>query len=366
LPAFSHAASATVHTVSDRSPTRLVVLFGGASAEHDVSCVSGRHVLVAARSNYTLDPVGITRTGQWVKVTETARQLAAGEELPDSLEVVGEPIDPLAYLDPDCVVFPVLHGPMGEDGSLQGLLEMAAVPYVGSGVLGSALCMDKLIAKEVLDAKSIPQCRHLAVNSSEWSAATAADLVDELGTPLFVKPANMGSSIGVSRATDVGEIDAALKLAFSYDEWVVVEEAVAGREIECSVLGNRTPRVSVAGEIVPGADFYSYEDKYENGADLRIPADLPAAQLAELQDIAATAYLALRAEGLARADFFLEDPGRGFLLNELNTMPGFTPISMYPKLWDASGLPYDQLIDELVGLARERFERRGRHTRTDH
>ena len=352
--------------VSDQKRTRLVVLFGGASAEHDVSCVSARHVLAAAdRRKYELDPVGITRSGEWVAATSARALIEAGETLPPSLECAGDPIEPLTYLDRDCVVFPVLHGPMGEDGSLQGLLDIAGVPYVGSGVLGSALCMDKLMAKEVLAAHDVPQCRHIGVNSSEWTTGTAAALVEELGSPLFVKPANMGSSIGVSRASDATEVEAALKLAFSYDEWVVVEEGVAGREIECSVLGNRQLRVSLPGEIVPGAEFYDYEDKYEDGADLRIPAALADGTLATMQEIAVTAFAALRLEGLARADFFLEEPGRGLLLNELNTMPGFTPISMYPKLWDVSGLPYAELIDALIDLAGERFERRNRHTRTD-
>lgn len=353
--------------VSEHKRTRLVVLFGGASAEHDVSCVSARHVLAAAdRDRYELDPVGITRDGLWVSASGARALIDAGEELPASLDCTGDPIEPLTHLGGDCIVFPVLHGPMGEDGSLQGLLQMANVPYVGSGVLGSALCMDKVMAKEVLAAHGVPQCRHVAINASEWAGDTAATLLEQLGSPVFVKPANMGSSIGVSRAADATEVDTALKLAFSYDEWVVVEEAVAGREIECSVLGNRDPRVSLPGEIVPGADFYDYEDKYDDGAELRIPAALPEETITRMQRTAIDAYRALRAEGLARADFFLEEPGRGLMLNELNTMPGFTPISMYPKLWDVSGLPYAGLIDELVDLAVERFARRNRHTRTDH
>jgi D-alanine-D-alanine ligase len=356
-----------VQCVSEQLRTRLVVLFGGASAEHDVSCVSARHVLAAAdRSRYELDPVGITREGRWVTATAARALIQEGAELPASLDCAGDPIEPLTHLSGDCVVFPVLHGPMGEDGSLQGLLEMAGVPYVGSGVLGSALCMDKVMTKEVLAGHGLPQCQHVALNSSELGHDTAVTLLEELGSPLFVKPANMGSSIGVSRATDASAVEAALKLAFSYDEWVVVEEAVTGREIECSVLGNGDPRVSLPGEIVPGAAFYDYADKYQDGADLRIPAELPDETVAHIQQTAIAAYRALRAEGLARADFFLEEPGRGLLLNELNTMPGFTPISMYPKLWDVSGLPYAELIDELVDLARERFERRNRHTRTDH
>ena len=367
MPAVWHAASATVQDVSEQPRVRLVVLFGGASAEHDVSCVSARHVLAAAdRGRYQLDPVGITRAGDWVAATSTRRQIEAGEELPASLECVGDPIEPLTHLSGAGVVFPVLHGPMGEDGSLQGLLELARVPYVGSGVLGSALCMDKVMAKEVLAAHGVAQCRHVALSTEDWEHGTAAALLSQLDSPVFVKPANMGSSIGVSRAGDETGVEAALKLAFSYDEWVVVEEAVVGREIECSVLGNRHPRVSIPGEILPGADFYDYEDKYDDGAELRIPAELTDDDVARIQEAAIAAYRALRAEGLARADFFLEEPGRGLLLNELNTMPGFTPISMYPKLWEISGLGYADLIDELVELAVERFQRRTQHSRTDH
>ncbi|MGI9602995.1 MAG: D-alanine--D-alanine ligase family protein [Acidimicrobiales bacterium] len=352
---------------------RLVVLFGGQSAEHDVSCVSARHVLAAVDpSRYTIEPVGITRDGAWVRAEDAMAALARGaESLPDSLKAVGPDYDLLPAMHgalqegDQVVVLPVLHGPMGEDGTVQGFLELAGVPYVGCGVLGSALTMDKAKAKEVLAHAGIPQCEYRSFHRTEWSPQLADDVINQLGSALFVKPANMGSSIGVTRATSREELVAAVELALTYDEWIVIEEAITGREIECSVLGNDEPRVSLPGEILPADEFYSYNDKYHDGAaGLMVPADLPADVVADIQNTAAAALKALRCEGLARADFFFETDGRGLLLNELNTMPGFTPISMYPKMWAASGLSYPELIDELVRLALERHERRRR--RTDH
>ena len=266
------------------------------------------------------------------------------------------------------VVLPLLHGPLGEDGTIQGMLELANVPYVGSGVLGSALVMDKAKAKEVLRATGVPQTRWITLFEPDFNGSLDP-MVAELGLPLFVKPANMGSSVGVTKAHDVAELEAALELAFRYDEWVVVEEAVTAREIEFALLGNTQVECSVGGEIIPGAEFYDYEDKYAAGvATDVIPADIPADAMAQMQQLAEIAYRTLRAEGLARADFLFEDgpDGRGPLLNELNTMPGFTPISMYPKLWAASGLAYPDLIDKLIELALERHARRGQKRVTTH
>ena len=351
---------------------RLIVLFGGQSAEHDVSCTSARHVLAAIDpAKYAVEPVGISRDGEWVRAEDAIAALEQGvAALPERLKAIGPTIDPMPMLagpvDGAPVVFPVLHGPQGEDGTMQGLLELLNVPYVGTGVLGSALSMDKIKAKEMLDVHGIAQARWRGFHADDRAPALEADLVDDLGFPMFVKPANMGSSVGVSKAESPDELAAAVDLAASYDEWIVVEEGIDGREIECSVLGNREPVVSVAGEILPGADFYDYEDKYDDGAELLIPAPLSDAELADMQAIARRAFLALRCEGLARADFFYEPDGRGWLLNELNTMPGFTPISMYPKMWAASGLSYPDLIDRLVELAVERHERRNAHRRTDH
>jgi D-alanine-D-alanine ligase len=359
----------------EERPIRLVVLFGGQSAEHDVSCVTAAHVLRAADpERYAIEALGITRDGQWVTAEDARAALAGGAAaLPASLSAVGPAIDPTAAVvpaagsDETVVVFPLLHGPMGEDGTVQGLLELAGVPYVGSGVLGSALAMDKVVAKQITDKAGIPQARWRAWRSHQITTTTVDDAIAELGLPLFVKPANMGSSIGVSKAHDRAEAREALELALSYDDWVLVEEAVApAREIELAVLGNESPRVSVPGEVKPAAEFYDYDDKYHDGAaELLIPAPLDDELTARFQDLAVQAYTALRADGMARVDFFYEEHGRGPLLNEINTIPGFTPISMYPKLWEASGLSYPDLIDELVRLALERHEGKAKIRRTD-
>jgi D-alanine-D-alanine ligase len=339
---------------------RLVILFGGQSAEHDVSRVTARHVLAAADpDHYDLVPVGITRDGTWVRVDVDL------DALPDALPVDGSAIEPFSVLDRSqgpVVVLPLLHGPMGEDGTVQGLFEVAGVPYVGSGVLGSSLSMDKIAAKHLADALGFPQTAWRGLHRDEVTGPVAdsilAALIEDLGFPMFVKPANMGSSIGVSKATDRASLRDALDLALRFDEWLVVEEGVIAREIEVAVLGHTTaPRASVPGEVVPGADFYDYDDKYTDGvADLRIPAPLDEIVSEDVRELACRVFRTYRAEGLARVDFLYEENGRGLLLNELNTIPGFTPISMYPRLWQASGLPYRALIDELVGLAIERHE----------
>ena len=356
----------------DPGRVRLVVLFGGQSAEHDVSCVTAKHVVGAADTGrYDLEPVGITRDGDWVRADDARTAIEQGAAaLPEALSATGSAIDHETAIVPTTteetvVVFPLLHGPMGEDGTVQGLLEQAGVPYVGAGVLGSAVAMDKAMAKNVLAAARIPQGRWLSFRSSDLDALPVEEIERDLGLPCFVKPANLGSSVGVSKAHDRDELIAALELAFSYDEWIVVEETIVGREIEVAVLGNTDLRVSVPGEVTPAAEFYDYEDKYLDGrAELTIPADLPPDVGQQFQDLALRAYRALRAEGMARVDFLYEEGGRGPLVNEINTIPGFTPISMYPKLWAASGLPYDQLIDELVALALERHERRSKTRRT--
>ena len=354
---------------------RLVVLFGGQSAEHEVSCVSAFHVLRAVDPDrYVLDAIGITRDGQWVRADAAIAALRHGATgLParpddiDHLEAVGTAIEPLPAVTPasgddlPVVVLPLLHGTRGEDGTVQGLLELANVPFVGAGVLGSALCMDKLKAKDVLAAHGLPQVPWIGLRDSEAGEVVALAAAAGLRYPLFVKPANLGSSIGVSRAVDDAGLVAAAALAGLYDEWIVVEESAHGRELEVAVLGNAEPRASVPGEIIPGNEFYDYDDKYLAGsADLVIPADLPAEVSQEIRRLAVDAFTALRCDGMARVDFFYEPDGRGLLVNEINTIPGFTPISMYPKLWEASGLPYRDLIDELVRLALERHERRSR------
>jgi len=357
--------------VTDAGRIRLVVLFGGRSAEHEVSCVSAFHVLGAVdRDRYDVVPVGITHEGRWVTAGDAVAALGAGATAlpsPDSVPASAE-IEPLPAVAPavpgeQVVVLPLLHGPMGEDGTVQGLCELAGVPYAGAGVAASAVCMDKGLAKEVLAANGLPQCRYLVERLP--GPGFADEVASVLGLPCFVKPANLGSSVGVTKAHDLGELRSAIDEALRYDEYVIVEEAVRGREIEVAVLGNEAPRASLPGEIVPGHEFYDYDDKYlTDEADLLIPAKLGDPEIAEVQHLAITAYKALRVDGMARVDFFYEEGGRGWLVNELNTIPGFTPISMYPKMWEASGLSYPELVDELVRLALERFERRRRFSTT--
>ncbi len=369
---------------------RLVVLFGGRSAEHDVSCLSARHVMAAVdRQKYLIEPIGITRTGRWVQALEANEALSdAPEKLGEKLSATGPEIDPFAALTssqawslqqdaaPDCVVLPILHGPMGEDGTVQGLLELAQVPYVGASVLASALCMDKAAAKPALAAAGLPQTRWMsfALDDPNISDSQLDDIinaaVDYLGLPVFIKPASMGSSIGVTKATNRSEIVAGLRLACRYDHSIIAEQHCVAREIEVAVLGNEILEVSMPGEIVTETDFYDYANKYGDGAKLLVPAPLTDPENAACVDLARKACWALGVEGLARVDFFYEDGrhgrgDRGWLVNELNTMPGFTPISMYPKLWAVSGLPYPRLIDRLVELALQRYQRRQRHSSTD-
>ena len=354
---------------------RLVVLFGGRSAEHEVSCTTAVSVLAAADpGRYEVVPVGITHDGRWVLSEEAQRLLAAGgpAALPPALEARGPEVEAfealtapgaggtaIAEMGPPTVVLPLLHGPFGEDGTVQGLCELAGVPYVGSGVLGSAACMDKAVAKRLLAEAGLPVARWLALREWDVDHTVAVQVGESLGWPVFVKPAGLGSSVGVSRVADASALGPALDEALAYDEWVVVEEAVAGREIECGILGDHPPEASVPGEVRPSREFYDYEDKYVDGrAELLVPAPLPHAVTAEVQRLALLAFGAVRAEAMARVDFFYEEGGRGLLVNEVNTIPGFTPISMYPRMWEASGVPYPQLVDRLVELALERHARR--------
>jgi len=346
------------------------VLFGGESAEHDVSCVTAAHVLRALDpTKYHISAIGITRDGKWNLATQAMADLKRGpEHIGEKLSTEGEPTS-ISVLVGDSrveartVVFPLLHGPLGEDGTIQGLLELANIAFVGTGVLGSAVSMDKGVAKQVLHANGIPQPQYISLREAHVNDASLKHAIDTLGLPLFVKPANMGSSVGVSKAKNAAELQAAASHALEYDEWIVIEEAIGGREIEVAVLGNIDARASTPGEIVPGNEFYDYEDKYiTDGAQLVVPADLSADEIEAVQKLAIVIFHTLRAEGMARVDFFYEKDGRGFLCNEINTIPGFTPISMYPKLWQASGLSYGQLLDELIALAIDRHSRRRRNT----
>jgi D-alanine-D-alanine ligase len=353
--------------------TRIVVLFGGQSAEHEVSCISAVHVLKALdRDRYDVLPVGIRPDGRWVRSDSALAMLAGGDEaVVSALVAAGAELEASVALAPaagfsaaDLVVLPILHGPLGEDGTVQGMLELAGVPYVGSGVLGSAMAMDKAVAKQMFDVVGIPQARWLFRRSWELSTDVQLDqfsetVASDLGWPVFVKPANMGSSVGVSKAHDSAEFAMAVRLAMQFDDTVVVDEAIIGREVEFAVLGNEHPEVSLPGEVFPAKEFYDFEDKYVDGnATFQIPADFPLAVIAEGQETARRAYAALRCEGMSRVDFFYESNGRGWLVNEINTIPGFTPISMYPKMWEASGVSYPELIDRLIELAKVRHARR--------
>ncbi len=344
----------------------LVVLFGGQSAEHDVSRVTASHVIRAADpSRYDIIAVGIDRDGSWKVSPAHEWRGEGGRDTGESLSVGGAEVEPSAVLrsHAGAVVMPLLHGPLGEDGTVQGLLELLDMPYVGSGVLASAVAMDKGVAKRLFAEAGLPQARSVTMHHDECSPRNLLVLWDDHATDLFVKPANMGSSVGVSRVSSPEELAVAVEAAARYDNWIVIEEAVRGREIEVAVLGNRNPRASLPGEITPSKDFYDYEDKYvDDAATLTVPARLTEAQTEEVRRLAVHAYGLLRCEGMARVDFFLEEDGRGFLINEINTIPGFTPISMYPKMWEASGLSYPALIDELVRLALERHTARRRST----
>ena len=351
---------------------RILLLFGGRSAEHDVSRVTAVAVARALDpGRYEVVPVAITTDGRWLLADAARRAIEAGPNaLPTAFEVGGEPAGELGELATGRpmttgsalgsidVVFPLLHGPYGEDGTVQGLLELADLPYVGCGVVGSAVGMDKVAMKQMFVGCGLPTPRYLVHRDGHDPIAFADEVVVELGLPCFVKPANMGSSVGVSKARDRAELDAAIAAALVFDEWILVEEMVVGREIEVAVLGDDPPETSVPGEIVPGAEFYDYADKYEDGAaELLIPSPLDAERTAEVRELAVRAFEACRLEAMARVDCFYSDE-RGFLVNEVNTIPGFTPISMYPRLWEASGVPYARLLDRLVELAFARHARR--------
>jgi len=349
---------------------RVLLLYGGRSAEHDVSRTTAVAVARALDpSRYEVVPVAITTDGQWL-LSDSARAAIEGgpAALPPAFPVDGTPARGLgelvatpssrSALDVD-VVLPLLHGPYGEDGTVQGLFELADLPYVGSGVLGSAVSMDKITAKRLFDGVGLATPRHVSFRDGSDLDEFAARAEHELGYPCFVKPSNMGSSVGVSKAWNREELAVACGRALEYDEWILVEEAVTGREIELAVLGDDPPEVSVPGEVIPGDEFYSYADKYESDeAELLAPAPLTDGQADEARAIAIRAFQACRCDAMARVDLFLEEPGRGFLVNEVNTIPGFTPISMYPRLWEVSGVPYPQLIDRLIELAIARHARR--------
>jgi len=346
--------------------TKLGLLYGGKSAEHKVSLQTALAVMKALDvEKFEIHPIYINEEGRWIKgpqlagPPETIKALefsAAGQLSPLSLapalfngERQGE--------DGLDVIFPLLHGPNGEDGTVQGLLELLNLPYVGNGVLASAAGMDKVIMKNIFAQAGLAQVNYVSFIKSEWEKAKEAaygKVEEEIGYPCFVKPANLGSSVGISKCRSRSELEAAFVEAFQFDRKVIVEEGVTAREIEVGVLGNDAPECSVAGEIVPKKDFYDYKAKYEDGdTALIIPADITDEAYAEIKDMAIRAFKALDCSGLIRADFFLTKDGK-VLINEVNTMPGFTPFSMFPLLWKHTGVEYPQLIERLVDLAMER------------
>jgi len=330
---------------------RVAVLLGGRSSEHEISLESARSVLEALDpERYETVTVEIGRDGRW--------ELGTGSDDGSVAETLPVPTSKVpATLGEVDVVFPVLHGPFGEDGTVQGLLELAGVPYVGAGVLGSALAMDKDVFKAVMRDRGVPVTRNITLRQGQAPESP-------FGYPVFVKPARLGSSVGITKVGSEEELAPAVELAFRHDEKVLGEEFVAGLEVECGVLGNEKPFASLPGEIVShgfqGADWYDYSAKYdEGGMDLIVPPRLPQETIERIQDLAVQAFVGGECEGMARVDFFVRDDGE-VLLNELNTIPGFTATSVYAKLFEESGIPYPQLVDRLVQLALERHERRSR------
>lgn len=347
---------------------RIGLLFGGRSGEHEVSISSARAIARALASDenatkYEVQPFYIQKDGRWLSGNIPQQVLESGKPL--EIEQKAENESPLSREFPSFnavdVWFPVLHGPNGEDGTVQGLLKLMQIPFVGSGVLGSAMGMDKIAMKMAFAHAGLPQVKYIAVNRSQiWSNPCVfpklCDQIEEtLGYPCFVKPANLGSSVGISKVRSRTELEAALDSAASYDRRIIVEAGVIARELECAVLGNDNPQASTVGEISFNSDFYDYETKYTQGqADLSIPAKASSAIISKIQDMAVQAFLAIDGAGLGRVDFFYVESTGEVLINEINTFPGFTATSMYPQLWEASGISFSELVDRLIQLALER------------
>ena len=355
---------------------RVAVVFGGRSGEHEVSIQSARSVIAAIDSSrYEVLPVGITHQGAWVvaqpdallsgAVDQSAKVLPSAEPGQPGLvpatpnhrvEGLSEGID---------VVFPLVHGTYGEDGCLQGLFELAGIPFVGSGVLASATGMDKILMKKVFRADGLPVVDCIELARADWERDPETELArtqQSIGFPCFVKPADLGSSVGINKVRTSDELPGAIDAAAEFSERIIVERGIDARELECGVLGNHDPAASVVGEIVPARDFYDYEAKYvDPKTQFLIPADLDPSTASSIQDLAIRAFTAIRASGMARVDFFLERTTGEIFVNEINTIPGFTAMSVYPRLWDASGVPYSELIHRLIQLALERHADRARN-----
>lgn len=352
---------------------RVGVLFGGKSAEHEISLLSAQSIIEALDPDkYEITRIGIDKQGHWVLLDATTGMLHTDDPKRIALRGGGTQVSMMTKENRPClipmnatekshtldVIFPILHGTYGEDGTVQGLLKLLGIPFVGAGVLGSAVGMDKDVMKRLLRDAAIPTAKFRVLRKHERHSISFEEVVKEIGLPCFVKPANLGSSVGITKVKSLEDWDKALDLGFMYDHKLLVEEAIEGREIECSVLGNEDPIASIPGELIPTHEFYSYEAKYldENGALIVIPAALFEEEVKRIQKLAIDAYKVLCCEGMARVDFFLTNQGE-IKVNEINTLPGFTKISMYPKMWQASGLSYPALLDRLIELAIDRHRK---------
>jgi D-alanine-D-alanine ligase len=364
---------------------RVGILFGGRSGEHEVSLTSAQGIMKAIdKDKYDVVPIGITKEGRWMVGGDPLRALRAAADMPpalaahaeeeaETLQTVLVPLEPgpsaLTTIDAPLevdVIFPVLHGPHGEDGTVQGLLDLAGLPYVGAGVTASAVGMDKAIAKDVFRTHGLPVLPYYVVLRKVWEEDPTQVVTyceAALRYPMFTKPANLGSSVGVSKAHNRAELMTGLDEAAHFDRKLIVEQGIQAREIEVSVLGNDDPIASLPGEIIPSREFYSYAAKYiDDASELLIPAPISEEHTEQVRRLAIQAYTAIDCAGMARVDFLMDKATGELWLNELNTIPGFTPISMYPKLWEATGISYTELIDRLIQLALERYEDRGRST----
>ena len=355
---------------------RVGLIFGGRSGEHEVSFLSASSIIKAIdKDKYTVVPIGITKEGRWISPQDSELALQSGkiegkntvillnDSFSKSLVCIdnNQKLDKSSALEKLDVIFPALHGPYGEDGTVQGLLELANIPYVGAGVSASAISMDKDLMKIIFQQKSLPILKWMTIKRKKWQKDKEKILFlvqDDFEYPLFVKPTNLGSSVGITKVHKKEELEKAIDLASSYDRKILIEEGLEEvREIECGVLGNDEPRASVVGEVKPAGEFYDYDSKYiDEETQLIIPADLPDEVSQEVQRIALRAFKAVDAAGMARVDFFVSKKENKIYLNEINTIPGFTSVSMYPRLWEASGIPYTELIDRLIQLALERHQ----------
>ena len=348
-----------------RHKLRIALLFGGRSAEHEVSLASAAAIYRNIDpTRYSVTSIFIDKNGRWRPVASPLLRAGKLRTGPSASFLPWDRLPTLHRRVQADIYFPVLHGPYGEDGTIQGLLEMADVPYIGAGVLASAAGMDKAVMKVLFAGRNLPLVRYRVFEEPEWKKSRP-DVLGLIGKefppPFFVKPANLGSSVGISKVNTRSRTEPALARAFRYDRKVIVEEAITGREIECSVLGNEEPRASLPGEVIPHREFYDYRDKYIDGkTQFRIPAELPGSIIREVQRLSVEAYRAVGCSGMARLDFFLEAGTGRLYVNEINTIPGFTEISMYPKLWGVSGIPFARLIEELIrlGLKRHRQKKR--------